>query len=230
MHFGIKKIFLIIILVLLAFLVVPVPYYNKYDADCLPCPPIGACPPCPRKGWEFKKPILLQLIAISRPQQVSEVGETQLPQNGELVGGVGEKQPASRDKTDTPSVPEAPIMQLRYKGRVYSGLQGSGCWPYEEAGSVHHLCWDTELPNPSDTVPVSVGETLTVETRAHEKPSGLSATIFTSDGRQVVREVTLVRSLLTELEIDLPRGTYVVIIFGQWVEGDVSYGFKIEVI
>jgi len=48
---------------------------------CFPCPTDGRpCPPCSQKGWEFKRPILLQLLSLSKLQQIAKTEESGITQ------------------------------------------------------------------------------------------------------------------------------------------------------
>ncbi|MBU1084993.1 hypothetical protein KKB06_01450 [Patescibacteria group bacterium] len=64
-----KKLLLILASVLMI-LFLPIPWYNPYNAVCYPCS-TDKCPPCPEKGWEFKKPFVLQLLSLFKLSQSS---------------------------------------------------------------------------------------------------------------------------------------------------------------
>ena len=121
-----------------------------------------------------------------------------------------------------------PLMQIRYEGEVHEGEQGSGCWPIG-GGKEPSLCWDTALPDPFEEIAVKRGERLTLFINAYEKPQSLSGTFFTAEDEKHVSDLALSPSETLSIPIDLPAGTYILSLFGQWEAGDVSYVFKISV-
>ena len=138
--------------------------------------------------------------------------------------------PTSTPPRVSSSVPNLPVIQLRYAGKVYSGLPGSGCWPrWESDGSLGRLCWDTGFLDPLDTISVAAGDVLIAEIEAHERPVKLGALVYTSAGESPWQNITLIPDLTAPFTTNFPVGVYIIHIFGAWSEGDVYYAFKIDV-
>ena len=133
--------------------------------------------------------------------------------------------------TSTPrAAPELPVIRLGYKGQVYDGLLGSFCWPIiEPSGQVSDLCGDAPFQETSPVIPVGAGESLAVEVEADELPLVVTAVMFGSVETLPLQEIALGPYLTGSFDIDLPAGLYIVHIFGQWLEGDLYYAFKIKV-
>lgn len=127
-----------------------------------------------------------------------------------------------------------PVIRLSYNEKIYEGLQGSFCWPtVKEMGT---LCADTVFQNPSDVISIAKEDTLAVEIEASKPPTKVRATIFNAAeippggyAPPAIEEINLDANLVVPFTIHLPKGVYIIYIFGQWVEGDVSYVFKIDV-
>ena len=125
--------------------------------------------------------------------------------------------------------PKVPVMRLRYGGKVYNGLPGSGCWPQVEPdGSVNTLCWDTDFLEPSVVIPIAARDVLTLEVEAYEPPTTLSALAFPSIDQSPI-QIALTPSLTVPFTFNLPVGVYIIHVFGGWPEGSVYRAFKIEV-
>lgn len=56
-----KKIMITLFFLLGIILFLPLPYYQKEDARCDCTKEIAPCL-CPKKGWHFTKPLIIQLI------------------------------------------------------------------------------------------------------------------------------------------------------------------------
>ena len=132
--------------------------------------------------------------------------------------------------TTPPRSPEVPMMRIRYRGEVYDGLQGSGCWQSLNLdGSVSGLCWDVAFVDPPAVIPVTAGSTLTIEVEAHEPPETLWVQVITSVSDESPTQISLEPSLAASYSVDLPAGVYIIHIYGGWSEGSVFYTFKLEV-
>ena len=131
--------------------------------------------------------------------------------------------------------PPLPVIRLRYNGNVYDGLQGSFCWLTTRGssdGELATLCADTVFPDPSNVISVVAGETLMVEIEAHEEPLKLTAQIFMTKELpyKMIKSIELDRRLVVPLNVSFQPDMYIIIIFGVWNAGDISYAFKIDVL
>ena len=142
--------------------------------------------------------------------------------------------PTQTSATDPDSVPQRPVIRLHYGGQFYDGVPGNFCWPVEPGVS---LCAD-EGPFPwqdldLSAMPVTAGDSITVEIKADDRPQKLRAAIFeealehASD--TAVQVVELDPGPKTLLAVDLPAGVYNMRITGQWEIGDQAYKFRLNV-
>ena len=128
------------------------------------------------------------------------------------------------------ATPALPVMRIRYGGQVHEGRLGSYCWPVPEPPNrVATLCGDTAFQPPAESVRVKSAESVAIQTEAHERPLALSATIFEASGETPLQSIELAQDLDASFEASLEAGSYIVLLNGQWAEGDVSYIFKIEI-
>jgi len=118
--------------------------------------------------------------------------------------------------------PNWPVIRLRYQEQIYKGEAGSGCWL--------RLCGDTFLQeDPTDIISVATGDNLTVEVQAHEPPSSLTVSVFTSVYESPVQTTKLANDFIVPFTVDVPDGVYIVHVSGSWPEGSLYYAFKISV-
>jgi hypothetical protein len=60
-------------------------------------------------------------------------------------------------------------------------------------------------------------------------PKTLDATTFVDGNEPAVQQISLTPGVHSSWEINHAPGTYVVLVFATWDEGDISYGFKINI-
>lgn len=127
-----------------------------------------------------------------------------------------------------------PVIRLHYGGQVYDGVPGNFCWPVEPGVSLCGL----EGPFPwqdldLSAVPVTAGDSITVEIEADDRPQTLRAAIFAEAADHAsdtaLQVVELDPGLKAPLAVDLPAGVYNMSISGHWGVGDQAYKFRIKV-
>ncbi len=142
--------------------------------------------------------------------------------------------PTQTSATDPDSVPLQPVIHLHYRGQIYDGVPGNGCWPVEPGVS---LCAD-EGPFPwqdldLSAMPVTAGDKIIVEIEADDRPQKLQAAFFAEASERAsdaaVQVVEFDPGLKALLAVDLPAGVYNMRITGQWEAGDQAYKFRLKV-
>ena len=131
------------------------------------------------------------------------------------------------------SAPPLPVIRLDYGGQVYDGYQASYCWPshYAEDGATMAGCVDKVLwEGIESTVYIPRGEEVLVVVEADDAPSRLVAHIFADPETSIqmldLEAAKTVRFPLDLLDPAIGPGNYLLLISGQWPEGDVGYGFR----
>lgn len=130
-------------------------------------------------------------------------------------------------------LPPLPVISLRQADRVHQGAEGSYCWPSQHAedGSTVGLCADKILwEGIESTVYIPRGKEVSVVVEAEDAPSRLVAHIF-ADPETSIQMLELeagrtVRLPLDGLDPGIGPGSYLLLISGQWPEGDISYEFR----
>ncbi|MEK7542232.1 MAG: hypothetical protein AAB524_00850 [Patescibacteria group bacterium] len=123
-----------------------------------------------------------------------------------------------------------PVMRLEHQGKTYDGVQGSYCWPVpvsEKAGGA--ICVDKLFPQSSETITVRQGDELVLSIDAAKPPQTLTASTLAYPDQPPGKTFSLGSELTQSFQIDHPVDTYFLLLFGTWEEGDISYGFKIDV-
>lgn len=64
MQKGFTGVYMLIGIFILAVIVmiVPLPYFQKFDMFCFPCPPNQNCPTCPKAGWHLGTSLYKQIV------------------------------------------------------------------------------------------------------------------------------------------------------------------------
>ena len=149
------------------------------------------------------------------------------------------EQPPTPLPTATPSLPIPPIPQayLEYGGGLYPGLRGSYCWPMS-ANSV--VCGDSAWWrdfNNTPAVRMNRGDDFKIIVASGDSsPDQEQArlTVFpvveTEPAPQRGEQVYHSTDVEDVHALDLPEGIYFVDVFLKYHAGDVSYGFKVEVV
>ena len=137
-------------------------------------------------------------------------------------------EPAPSPMPIAQQTPPLPVIKLQYQGKTYEGVQGSYCWPVDEAGG-STLCADTMFPESPETISVMQGDNVTVLFDAVESPQTVGVSTFVYLDQPPVRQLSLIPELNSSWVIDHPLGTYFVLASATWEEGDIGYGFKIDI-
>ena len=137
--------------------------------------------------------------------------------------------PAATDE----SLPRLPVIRLSYGGQVHDGYQGSYCWPshYSEDGARVGVCADRVLREGIEsTVYIPRGAEVWVTVESEDAPSGLVAHVF-ADPETSIQTLELEAGKRVQLPLDfldpsIGPGEYLLLISGQWPDGDVGYQFR----
>jgi len=121
-----------------------------------------------------------------------------------------------------------PVITLEYQGKTYEGVQGSYCWPIDDEED-STLCADTMFPESSETIVVKQGDELAVLIDAAKTPQTVGISTLVYLDQPAVRQLSLAPELNSIWKVDHPLGTYFVLVSASWEEGDIGYGFKIDV-
>ena len=130
-------------------------------------------------------------------------------------------------------LPPLPVIRLHHADNVYNGVEGSYCWPsgYAEDGATIGLCADKILwEGIESTVHIPRGEEVLVVVEADDAPSSLVAHIY-ADPETSIQTLELEAAKTARLPLDLldpgiGPGSYLLLISGQWPEGDIGYQFR----
>ena len=132
-----------------------------------------------------------------------------------------------------PTPPAVPWVSIEYGGSVHYGRQGSYCWPVSANSSV---CVDKIGWEDFDSAPaleVKRGDELSVVVLTDEtSPGEVQVQVYTVQSTEPLRPGEEVYSAPAGegTTLDIEPGTYFLSAFYKSRLGDVSYGFKLEVV
>ena len=146
------------------------------------------------------------------------------------------KQPKTAVPTVEPlaTPPPLPRVSIEYDGRTYYGRQGSSCWPVSVNSS---LCADRAGWIAFDRAPslvVKRGDGVSVILESYESRLGVVVVqVFTVESTVpvVMRGEEVYSTVAGEgMALNLPPDVYYLSAFYKSRLGDVSYGFKLEIV
>ena len=130
--------------------------------------------------------------------------------------------------------PPIPHASLEYEGRQYQGERGSYCWPVSQNSSVcADAAWWERFDEQSPVlVKRESGFKVVI---AGDEPSAEQVrvevfTVLETGPRARLGESVHSADVQTVPALDLPPGVYFLSVFLKFELGDVSYGFKIQVV
>ncbi len=118
---------------------------------------------------------------------------------------------------------DPPTIWLVYQGEIYTGSRGSYCWA--------NSCVDKIFPNPTGTIDVAKGASVSFTTNGLIRPSSVNAQVFVADKQGNPSPVgELMGEGNDRYRVNLASGIHIVNVLAKWKDlGYVSYFFKINV-
>jgi hypothetical protein len=122
-----------------------------------------------------------------------------------------------------PQGSEPPTIWLVYQGDIYTGIRGSYCWADK--------CIDAIFPDPTGTIEVAKGVSISFMMNSLVRPSSMSVQVFVVDEKGIPSQVgELVSEGIDKYKVNLENGIYIVNVLASWNDlGNVSYAFRINV-
>ena len=176
--------------------------------------------------WIGEDPPTFSEASTSSPVPVPTVTPAPLPASTATLG-------VGRDREAVPSIPQG---YLEYSGRLYPGWRGSYCWPVSADSTV---CSESAGWRDFDTAPtvrVIRGDGVKIVVSDEDpSPEQVQLAMYpVTATKPVLRWGEEVYSTdVAEAEAhapDIPEGIYFVHVFIKFHVGDVSYGFKVEIV
>ena len=130
--------------------------------------------------------------------------------------------------------PALPSVAIGYDGAVHNGRQGSYCWPVTANNSVcvDKIGWEDFESAPA--VSVKQGDELSVVVTSDESnPGEVQVQVYTvesTDPFLLPGNEVYSRPAGEGITLDIEPGTYFLSAFYKSRLGDVSYGFKLEMV
>lgn len=133
-----------------------------------------------------------------------------------------------------PRPPALPQVSIEYGGGVHNGRQGSYCWPVTANSNVcvDKIGWEDFDSSP--VLSVKRGDDLSVVVRTDEAiPGEVQVQVYTVEGTKpflAPGDEVYSGSAGEGTTLDLEPGVYFLSAFYKSGLGDVSYGFKLEMV
>jgi hypothetical protein len=127
---------------------------------------------------------------------------------------------------------QPPVIQLRFEGALFDGVQGSYCWqaraPMGTAGGPPQpgRCVDRVAPTFESVLAWPAGAAVEFVVTG-PAPTELTLAVATRPTDPLALQTTLPPGPSATWQPNLPPGAYVLMVSGRWPEGDAIYYFPI---
>ena len=130
--------------------------------------------------------------------------------------------------------PQRPRIHIEYEGRLYEGRSGSYCWPVDSITNVCANAAPLDGFEGAPTLQVKRGHEAAVIVRSEELEMGeVMAEVITVLGNEPtlrLGEAVYSSTAVKRLTLDLPPDVYLLGLFYRSRLGNVSFGFRLEIV